>query len=869
MNSTLLRLLVLRQIRNAPGRAFLMMFGIALGVALYTAISLINRSTLASFKESIEAVTGKAALTVSAGETGFLEGTLDTLTKIPVVKHAVPMTENQTYFESRDGKFESLEVMGIDLLKESAVRTYKTTDEQVMDDPLTFLNQPDSVILTHEFADRHHLKTDDKIRLSTALGMKMLTVRGLLSATGPAKAFGGNVAIMDIDGARMTFGKEGKLDRVDLVLKEGVAPTDAAEKIRAVIGTAFQVIPPETQSDNMARMLSSFQGMLSFMSTLALMVGIFLVFNSVSVSVTERRREIGTVRALGGRRRLILGMVLLESAVVGVFAALLGVALGKWLAHLLLAQVVEGMSNQFTTHFEVNRIEFGWPDVIRGCIAGTVTTVLAAFLPAWHATRISAVEALRPKGIQENEGIGAGLQKLRGWFGLAGLIYLTVDCFAGMTKGIGWIEAINPPLSMIAAALVAPPLVIGMLRILRRLIGNQRGLVVRLALENLLRSPRRTSSNVLSLIVGLMLVVTIATVNASFRLTLLEWTGKVMSIGDMLVSQNGRVVQLQVQPVHEKLIAELDQIPGIDHSVNRFSRGLRYFKLSWQGLNLAVKAFDPPPGAGAHFPWIDAINPSSDESGSRLFYAAAPSTLVSENFVKKTGKKTGDRIEIETPTGRHTFQIVGVIRDFASPDGVLYFSRDVYKRLWKDNLVTAIAVSAAPGVDPAELKRNIENSVGKRYGVIAVLNTELVKQLVQIVDEGFAFNVAIQAAALLVGLVGLMNTMLISVIERTREIGLFRAVGMTRRQLGRMILFECFFQGAFGAMVAMILGGFISYLWIMGTLSNLLGWVIHFFFPLESAWRVFAAGLGVAIIAGVIPALRASRLEIRNALDYE
>ena len=872
MNWTLARLLVFRQIRVSPLRSVLMLLGIALGVSLYTAISLINRSTLASFRESVDAVVGKASLTVSGGETGFLEKTLDELSKIREIRHAVPMTENQTYYEGRDGKYDALQIMGIDLLKETSVRTYRTDDEQIIEDPLVFLNQPDSVILTKEFAARHGLKADDRIKLTTAYGIKNLTVRGLLSPSGPAKAYGGSIGIMDIDGARVTFGKEGRLDRVDLVLRENVDAQSIAPRIQKAIGNGLTVLPPETQSENLTRMVSSFQGMLSFLSLLALLVGLFLVFNSVSVSVAERRREIGTVRALGGRRRLVLMLVLLESSIIGFLSSFLGYVLGKGLAQLLLHNVVTGMSNQFTTTIQVTQIQSGPGDVWRACVAGTLTTALAALLPAWKATRITAVEALKPKGIGEASTTAPGkldIGRARAWFGAAALVYLLIFALLGLGKKYTAIEGLHPPLSVLAAAFVAPPLVIGMIRLIRRFCADDRGLILKIAMENLLRSPRRTSSNVLSLIVGLMLVITIAAVNVSFRQTLVGWADTMGAAGDMLVSQNGRVVQLQVQPLHESLVRELNALTGMAHTADRFARGLRYFKVQFEGLNLAVKAFDPPPAPGAHFKFIDALDLPAREQGSALFYSNEPRVLVSENLVKKLGRGTGSSLDLPTPSGTVTFKIMGVLRDFASPDGVLYMNRDVYKRYWKDSLVTAVAASSADGVSPIELKRQVESTLGRNYGIIAVLNTELIAQLIQTVDEGFLFNYAIQIAALLVGLVGLMNTMLISVIERTREIGLYRAVGMSRAQLSQMILLECFFQGTLGALIAVLLGGYISYVWIIGTLSNLLGWVIRFFFPLEAVWQVFFAGVLVALLAGLIPAWRASKLEIRSALDYE
>src|SRR5579885_2257188 len=262
----LFRFVGLRHLRMKPVRTILTALGVSFGVALYIAIEIINRSTLSSFRESIDAVAGKATLSISAGDAGFPESELDVISHAPGVKSAAPMIESRAYFAGDSESSESLMVFGVDLLKEQSVRTYKTTDEQAIDDPLVFLNQPDSIILTHSFAEAHHLKIDSKFSLATARGSKTFTVRGLLSPEGPAKAYGGGIALMDIDGAQVTFGKEGKLDRVDIVTARNADIDQVADSLRSKLGPGFTVERPETQSENMERMVKTYQAMLTLFS---------------------------------------------------------------------------------------------------------------------------------------------------------------------------------------------------------------------------------------------------------------------------------------------------------------------------------------------------------------------------------------------------------------------------------------------------------------------------------------------------------------------------------------------------------------------------------------------------------------------------
>ena len=205
----LLRYIGLPHFKLKPIRSLLTLLGVSFGIALYVAIAIINHSTKNSMRENIEAVAGKAKLTISAGTTGFNENKLEIIKKITGVKFAVPMVEARAYFADQES-VGSLYVLGVDLLQEQSIRTYKTTENKTIDDPLIFLNQPDSIIITRKLAEERNLEINSKMSLATANGLRTFTVRGILQAEGTARAYGGSLAIMDIDGAMLTFGKDTK-----------------------------------------------------------------------------------------------------------------------------------------------------------------------------------------------------------------------------------------------------------------------------------------------------------------------------------------------------------------------------------------------------------------------------------------------------------------------------------------------------------------------------------------------------------------------------------------------------------------------------------------------------------------------------------
>lgn len=869
----LFRYIGLRHFLLRPTRTLLTTLGVSFGIALFVGIDIINRSTLDSFRENVEAVAGKSTLIVSAGESGFPESVYEEVRTIAGVKSAVPLVETRAYFAGPEKSTETLMILGVDLLKEQSVRTYKTTDEQVIDDPLTFLNQADSIILTHTFAQKHGLKIDSKFELATAEGQRKFTVRGLLSPEGAAKAYGGSMAIMDIDGARMTFGKEGKIDRIDIVTKRDENIDDVAGKIRAKLGTGYLVERPESQGENIQRMVKSYQMMLKFFSTLALLVGLFLVTNSVSIAVAERKKEIGTLRALGATRPSILILFLSEAAVMGAVGSFVGVWLGRLVASLMVDLVTKSLSLQFLTHIDGVKLQISAGQVSMAVVLGTVAAFFAALWPASKAAFIQPLEAMRKREVGE-ENREKGFFRFAPWIGFGLLSFLFASSLQSWSAKIPALEAVNQGSSMLGSALLGPFIAVIFIRIFRWLffktshLFGLKSILPRLAIDNVLRNPMRTASNVTSLMVGLILVILISVVAQSFRVSIVDWFSKVF-LADLMVSSNGNVISFQTQPLHEELGREIEAIPGVKLESNgRGVFGIRYVKINVGSDKLALKAYDDF-GPSTHYQNLVMRDRDPEEAGYELFHSKDPVLFISENYSMRTGKKHGDSIALETPSGQVNFKIAGVNVDFASNVGVLYMSRDWYKKFWHDSLINGFAVNSIPGVTPEQLKDRIDQKLGRSKNLMVLLNTEVRTQMTQAVDQSFGAIRAVEFAALLVGLLGLMNTLLISVMERLRELGMLRAVGMSRFQLFRMILFESILQGAAGALVAVILGSFVGALWIKYSQARVLGWVIDFHFPMEAIIRTTSVGVFVAWLAGLWPSKRAAFLEIREALEYE
>jgi putative ABC transport system permease protein len=852
--------LTLRQIKAKPFRAILTVSSIALGVALYTSIDIVNYSTLKSFESAIVSITGKAQLTLMAGENGFDETVLEKVEKSSAVKNAIPLIETQVFYVSPETKqTETLVVLGVDLLKESSVRSYQAQDQKVIDDPLTFLNQPDSLILTSEFANKHSLKVDSKIKLSTANGSKWFTVRGLLNPEGPAKAYGGNLGIMDIDGARVQFGKVGKIDRIDIVPNASMPLKDARAQLEKEFSPALQVESPESQSENMQKLVEGYQALLSFVGLLALIVGLFLVLNTTNIAIAERRKEFGILRAVGATRSSLFRFLGEEALILGITGSVFGVFLGKFVAQQMSGLITRALSTQYLIPVYLDQLQLVSQHWIKGVVLGTGVTLIASMIAGRNTLKIEAIEAV--KGVVHKTKAPSFLYPLIGVF----LLFLIVlDSKMGLSQDYPLFRSLNPFFLIFGSVLASPILVRALIYLVRVTIPFP---AIRLSTDNLLKNAARTGSNIMTLMVGLMLVIVLSMLNNSIKYSLTSWFDKTLA-ADLVISSSGKLLTFQVQPLHEELKTQIDQLPGVDVTNGIGSTGLRYVKQPYGGKTLAIKAFDRP-HPRLEKSQFDITDGNPDEVMKEFFGSTENVILVSQNFVMKFKKHIGEKIELNTPSGLQSFKIIGVMAEFTNPEGVFYLNRATYKKLWKDDLISGFFVMAKPGVAPQEIRKALDNTLGKNLGLMAMLNSELITQARQLVDESFTYTKAIEWSALLVALFGLFNTLMVSVLERTRELGILRAVGMTKSQLSGMILSESLIQGSLGGLVAISIGVFVTYFWVIGTLSSLMGWVLKFSLPWDSLFRTLFFGVAVGALAGLIPAKRVANIEIRESLEHE
>jgi putative ABC transport system permease protein len=847
----LLRLITWPYLRKHVLRSVLTAGGIVLGVAVFVGMNSANESVLVAFSRTVDRIAGRTELQVSAGENGFPEGVLEQVQSAPSVRVAVPVVEAVANTKmSGEG---SLLVLGVDFTGDRSLRDYDldSGDAAVIDDPLVFLAQPDSIMLSGEFADRNGLTIGQAVALGTANGEKRFIVRGIMRASGLASAFGGNLAVMDIYAAQKMFGRGQLFDRIDLALKPGRTVAEATQELQALLGPAFQVGPPAQRAQQFETMIASFAAMMGACSLFALFIGMFIIYNSFAIAVTQRRSEIGILRALGATRRQIRWLFLGESAVTGFIGSLLGLAVGTALAGSIAAAVSAVISDTFGVAQETSVVSMS-PMVLASAVAiGVVTSVVAALVPARTASRMDPVLALQKGRYQTLDNAEAGIRAVAA-------IVCAAASLASLTLGASraWLY-VSYVLAIMAALLLTPVLALALARAIRPLLKRARPVEGALAADSLIQAPRRTSATVAALMLSLALVVAFGGMARASYGSILDWVRTTLNPDLFVMPSHDLVIRTIRFP--GTMTAELEAIPGI-----RRLQAVRNGRVPFRAAPVMLLALD--------LLSVEDLTPVRVVAGNRDMFrvaAAGRGVLVSANLAELQRLREGEMLALATPGGVIHLPIVGIVVDYSDQQGAILIDRTLFLRYWQDDSVNFFRVYLDPGANVADVKRRIlERYAGARQ-VFVLNNDELKSYILRITDQWFGLTYIQVAVAVLVAILGIVNTLTVSIIDRRRELGVLRAVGGLKSQIRRTIWLEALSTGAIGLVLGFGLGAVNLYYILEIVRRDVAGMQLDYQFPLTVTLAVAPVILVAAFLAAIWPAETAVRGRLVEALEYE
>ncbi|MEO7189556.1 MAG: FtsX-like permease family protein [Vicinamibacterales bacterium] len=849
----LLRLISWPYFRKHLLRTALTTAGIVLGVAVFVGMHTANQTVLLSFSQTVDRIAGKTQLQVSAGEAGFGEEVLDLVQSASTVRVGVPIIE--VVVDSNIPGEGNLLVLGVDMTGDRSLRDYDLEGggDAEIDDPLIFLAQPDSLILSKELADRHHIAVGSRLPLGTSGGQRTFTVRGIIKSTGLASAFGGNIAIMDIYAAQHMFGRGRTFDRIDIAMKPGVTLTDCQRELHALIGSGFDVQPPSGRGQQFESMLASYSLMVSISSAFALFIGMFIIYNSFSIAVTERRAEIGILRAIGATRGQIRWIFLGESAAIGLIGSVAGLAFGVLMARGIAFGIGALISDVYRVGQTVDAMAIS-PGLLALSLAiGVATSVVAAAIPAQNAARLDPIQALQ-KG--RYHVLSAGESRVRiaaaAVLALFSAITLTVASTSRPLFYAGYLSA------MLAALLLVPLLTLGLAKTFRPLLQWLRPVEGALAADSLIQAPRRTSASVAALMFSLALAVAFEGMGLSNYSSMVDWMDSVLN-PDLFVLPS-QSFDIRAARFPATMASEIAAVPGVDRV-----QMLRNGRTTFRGAPVMVIALEMSSIAQTIH-----RRPVAGEAGDMYRRAAAGEGLVlSDNFAELQHLRLGDQVEIAAPYGVIRLPVVGILVDYSDQQGAIMIDRTLFIKYWHDDSVNMFRVYTRPDADALAVRTHLlERFAGQRQ-VFVLTNAELKTYILGVLGQWFRLTSIQIGVAVLVAILGIINTLTVSIKDRRRELGVLRVVGALHWQVRRTIWIEALSVGAFGLILGSALGALNLYYVLQIVHRDVTGMRLAYQFPLMTVVALVPTIIVAALVAALWPAESAVRGSLVEALAYE
>ncbi len=849
----LFRQFILRHLAKEKLQAFATVLGIALGIAVVIAIQMTNASSLRGFEKAIETVSGKTSLEVIGPGLGIDELSLIQLGWLREYGQVSPVIEGDVEAKPGEGKRESLRALGVDVLRDLSFREYKILEfSEKRRDPrpqefLQLLLDPRSVIITEKFAIRHSLKVGDKIDITFADRAASFVIRGLLKDEGPARAMDGNFVLMDIAAAQLAFNRLGRVDRLEILLKDGKAIDASEEAIAKRLPQGLNLQRPARRGSQVEKMLEAFHFNLTALSYIALLVGLFLIYNTVSISVITRREEIGTLRALGVTRRKILALFLAEAATL----AFIGCSLGLLFGRLLSYGAVRLTSTTVNALYIATAAEpppLSLKHILIAFGIGIPLALLAAAIPASEAARVAPTAAMR------------GNDRIETRFRLSAR-YLSIPCV--LLFFAWWFSRQSPInglpifgyLSAIAivfgTAFLVPVVLFVLGRIADRPLFRLFKIEGRLANSNLRGAIPRISISVAALAISLSMMVAIAVMIGSFRETVVYWVGQTLQ-ADLYMRPATRS-NVSVDAVFSPEIERIVETHPAVEAVDRF----RNFDVAYAGglVTLGTGEFEKQLRHGNLI-----FKSPADGRGAMRSCIGQDAVVVSESFAIKQNKGVGDSISLQTPGGEKQFRIAAVYYDYSSDRGIIVMDRGTFVRYFGEPQATSLTVYLKDGANPDEVRDELLEQFGESYRVLVYTNASIRREVLRIFDSTFSITYALEAIAIFVAILGVATTLLTLILERIREIAMLRLIGADRKQVRKMVVIEAGLMGGVSQGIGIAVGLLLSLVLIYVINVQSFGWTIQFHLPF---WFLIQSSVLILIataLSGLYPARRASRL---------
>ena len=822
-------------------QTWLSIIGIALGVAVVIAVDLANESARRGFRLSVEQVTGPATHQIEAASGAIPDAVYVRLRIEYQLERAAPVIDAPVRIGGR-----SMTLLGIDPIAAAPMRV--AVADVANGDPAglaRLLGTPDTLALSAADADELGVAVGDTVDVEIGAETRAMSVAALLPEQG-GQGFSG-LAITDIATAQEVLGRVGEIERIDLMLSDAEAAA-----LAKTLPQGLRLQPAAQRSNALEQMTSAFHTNLTAMSMLAMLVGGFIVYNTMTFAVLQRRPLLGTLRMIGVTRSQMFLLVLVEALVLAVIGAVIGMVVGI-VVGAGLVQLVTRTINDIYFQLSVRSLHIDPLSLIKGAGLGLGVTLIAALGPALEAARSQPRDVLR-RTLVERRG-----QRLLPWLTAAGAVIVLLGVLlvqlSGRSMVVGFLALF---LVIVGASLTMPLIVRAFALATTPLFGWLFGTEGRLAARGITASITRSGLAVAALAVAVAATVGVGIMIGSFRTSVSQWLENTLT-SDIYVSaaSEGATVSGDLP---QGLVGRIAELPG----VTSVSQGRRNRVQTRDGLVMML-ALESSAGQPRGFRFKGA---TAEDLWQR--WQAGELLLVSEPYAYRQQIGTGDQVDLFTTLGWRSYEIGGVFQDYGTDSGTVVLPRPVYATLWDDPEVSSIGVVLAADAEEDAMAERIDNLLAGLDRPAALQTNRAIRELsLEIFDRTFTITKVLRLLAIGVAFVGILSALMALELERAKDYAVLRATGMTRGQLRKLILLQTSALGIAAGLLAIPLGLAMGDLLIQVINLRSFGWTM----PMRVTADTLLSGLLLAWVAalsaGLYPALRAARSEPARALREE
>jgi putative ABC transport system permease protein len=848
----------LRHVNRRLFQSLLCVLGVALGVAVVIAIDLANGSASRAFLLSTQSVTGKATHQITAGGAGVPSTVYRDIRVTLGLRDSAPILSEQVR-SSALGE-QPLRLLGVDPFAEPPFRDYLSNVEVLTADGggafealQNFIATPNSILISSTLANRYGIQPNDVIPLKT--GAKIMDVRviGVLQPSDSVSQQAlDDLVLADIATAQELTDNTGFLTRIDLILPENYDES----RITALLPQGAQLIPASASGGALTQMTAAFEINLQALSLLAVVVGVFLIYNTVTFSVVQRRPMIGIMRSLGATKPQIFAIVLGEAFVLGFIGTVLGMGLGIIFGRASVGLVAQTISDLYF-NVNVTSLTVDPFTLVKGATIGLAVSLGAALIPSIDATRTAPAGTLRRSTFEEQ------VVKLVPYLGVVAVVFMIIGYLLLQIPTTNLFVSFGALFAVIfGGALLTPVALLWGMRLVLPPMSALFGIIGRIAPRSITRSLSRTSVAVAALTIAVSVIVGVSTMISSFRSTVGDWLDTTIG-ADVFVSSpllTSNLSTVDVDPQIRDIMRETEGVFSVSAA-----RSVSVIAPDYPDLlpvNLTAVDYDISQNRG--FVWSNVPNGDHKallESGDYI--------IVSEPFAfRRNITPQNNTLKLLTDKGERIFTVIGVYYDYSTDQGNVVMYRNIYDQYWNDPFVSQVAAYVAPDADINAIVETLKVSLAG-YDLQVQSNRSLRTGVFEIFERTFTITIALRLLATLVAFIGILSALMSLQLEQTREYGVMRANGMSKRQLWSYTLLQTGLMGTTAGLLALPLGLALALVLIFVINVRSFGWTMQFSLsPVEFIGAFFVAVVA-ALLAGIYPSYRLTQLSPSQALRSE